>query len=388
MATVMARFELRDVSQFDGLVQQTSGPVDEDTMSNEMATNAAVERLTERGRTVTGVHSLTFTEGGELGAALKSITGGKLTVSRTDVVVANGPHGTEVVTQPFAGNTPLPGELHVQVPGALADAAAYDDSGFVGFNWNCSNSELKKYLRSGKFGAHELPEELKHGLTAIKLGWTVQVNAIAADRSWIACQLGGMSGMGAHRSAIDAVDQLAMAVAQSYAAGPQPIKHPLRFGSIAEMAFSGRLESFLAGEDTGPAEQPTRDPGTVRTSIIAALTPHESKRVHVGSIDDTKIRANIAKKIATDVPSSDICGFIDTGMRASGKAGAVFTPTTVYINDIGDRYQFDYVDIRSFRLDGSEVSIAGADGTTVKIASHGEAPIIAEALAAATGRVG
>lgn len=354
----------------------------------EMATQSAVEGFAERGRTVTGQHSMTFTEGGTLGSALKSVTGGKVTMSRVDVVVANGPHGIEVVTQPYAGNTPLPGELHVLVPGALGAAAAYDDSGFLGFSWNSPNDELKKYLRSNKFAAHELPEELKHGLTAIKLGWTVQVNAIAVDRSWITCQTGGFSGMGAHVRALGIVDQLAAAVAQSYSTGPQATLHPLRLASIAELAFSGQLEDLLAGEAVARPERTTLDPGAARTGIIAALTPHAGKRVHVGSVGDEKIQANIAKKVAPDVNPVEICGFIDTGLRASGKAGAAFTSTAVYINELGDRHRFDYASIASFRIDGSEVSINGADGTSVKIASNGEASIIAEALAAATGRVG
>lgn len=358
-----------------------------------MATEAGVKAFAERNRAVIAHHALSLGDGDSMAATLKSVTGGKVSMNRADLVVADGPHGREVLVQPFAGNTPLPGELHVLVAGAFIAPAAYDDSGFFGFSWNSPDEDLQSYLREQKFAAHTLPEQLKHGLTAIKLGWTVQVQAVAADRSSICCQLGGFSGSGAHAAALTVVDQLAPAIAQSRTIAPTASVHPTRFGRFAELAFDGRLETFLAGASSGqgaavpPVPEPL-DPISARAAIEAALSHHGGKRVVVGTVTDAKKLRNITAKIARNIDPAEICGFVDTGIRASGKAGVVFTPSAVHINELGDHHHFQYSAIASFRLDGSELTIRGMDGSSVKIASHGEAAIIMESLVAATGRTG
>lgn len=356
--------------------------------TTDMATDSAIKALTEAGRTITDHRPISFGEQHLLGGALKSVFGGKLSMSRVDVIVAEGPSGQVVVLQPYDGNTPLPGELHAVVRGALRASAAYGSSNWGGFNWHSDDEEIQGYLRSQKFSAQDLPEDLKHGLGSIRLDWTVQAFPVAADRSWIACQLGGFSGSGSHGAALTVVDQLAPAIAMSAASGPMASPHPLRLNRLAELAFEGQLTTALEEGVAPPKEVHQLDPQTVETALRSVLQRHVGKRVLLSPITDAKKLGNIASKVAVGLDGADILAFVDTGLRASGKAGVAFTSDAIHINELGDRYVFKYEAIATFRLDGAEVSISGVDGTSMSIASNGEAAIIMEGLTAATGRPG
>ena len=119
--------------------------------------------------------------------------------------------------------------------------------------------------------------------------------------------------------------------------------------------------------------------------VAEALGRYESKRVCVGAIPDHKKLANVQRGIDPDVDVDTICGFVDTGARANGKSGVVFTTTAMHFCGLSARLHYDYTAIESFELESTAVIINGVDGTRAKISAAGQSLPIAEAVAAATG---
>jgi len=119
--------------------------------------------------------------------------------------------------------------------------------------------------------------------------------------------------------------------------------------------------------------------------VAEALGRYEGKRVFVGVIPDQKKLANVQRGIDPDVDVDTICGFVDTGARANGKSGVVFTTTAMHFCGLSARLHYDYTAIESFELESTAVIINGVDGTRAKISAAGQSLPIAEAVAAATG---
>ncbi len=126
-------------------------------------------------------------------------------------------------------------------------------------------------------------------------------------------------------------------------------------------------------------------PIDARARVAEALGRYEGKRVAVGVIADQKKLTNVLRGIAPDIEAEDMCGYVDTGARANGKSGAVFTTTAVHFTGLSGRQQYDYAAIESFELEASAVILNGVDGTRAKISTSGQSLAIAEAVAAATG---
>ena len=134
-------------------------------------------------------------------------------------------------------------------------------------------------------------------------------------------------------------------------------------------------------------EGSTSAAGTIdaRAAVAEALGRYEGKRVVIGAITDQKKLTNVLRGIAPEVEAEDMCGFVDTGARANGKSGAVFTSTAIHFTGVNGRQQYDYADIESFKLEATAVVLNGADGTKAKISTSGQSLAIAEAIVAATG---
>lgn len=122
-----------------------------------------------------------------------------------------------------------------------------------------------------------------------------------------------------------------------------------------------------------------------RAQVTEALSRYEGKRVSVGAITDAKKLTNVLRSIAPEVGADEMCGFVDTGARANGKSGVVFTSTALYSSGVGGRRQYDYAVIESFELESTSVVITVEEGRRVKIPTAGQSLAIAEAVAAATG---
>ncbi len=346
----------------------------------------AVSELEHGGRTITANYGVAVDGRAGAGNSIKSVIGGKVSIDRFEVVVASGPFGDEVVVLPFAGVAPLPAEFHVSVPGAFRASAAYDSTARFGISdWQTPDDELKAYLRHHKFGADDLPNELKHGLTKVSLEWVMQVFATSTDRSSIVFALGGFGGIGTIKVAHRILQHITPALAQGRSLVPTVPIHVVRYAEIAALAAAGELTQ---PEPEPGVVQPTLSAADAADGVIAALQPHVGKRVFAGAIDDQKKLDNVLKKVAPGIDPASIVGFIDTGLRASGKAGFVFTADALYLSEIGDRHHLPYETIQSFRLDGDKVRITSnqPDIDDIKILVGTDAAIVIEAMVAATGR--
>lgn len=387
-------------------------------MATEPAANTTTDGLVDRGRAIVATHTLDLSGGATPWPELASISAHVPDITHLEVVVLRGPHGQEVAVWPCAGARKLPGEFYVLVPGALGAPAAYDSSTSAEMTWVSPHSALTDYLRTHEFGASALPGGQRSAEGSIDLDWTVQVSALDADRSLFVCQL-GTDTPAVITAATVVVDRLAGVTSQSRAAGRQGMMHPIRFAAVVELVASGKLDQPPVVEadpappaveahepeppvqaepetETEPETKPKTEPAAgrptldapavdARAAVVEALQRYAGKRVSVGPLADKKKLANVLRGVAPGVDPDEICGFVDTGVRANGKAGAVFTPTAVHFTEGGVRHRFDYAEIQSFEFASSAVIVNGTDDRTAKISTADQTFAIAEAIAAASG---
>lgn len=177
-------------------------------------------------------------------------------------------------------------------------------------------------------------------------------------------------------------------------ATPEPVEAATGFESF-ETSFTSidtldePVPEPTASFDTAGRSWEASAPGAVsidaRAKVTEALSRYEGKRVSVGAITDPKKLNNVLRNIAPEVGADEMCGFVDTGARANGKSGVVFTPTSLYSSGVGGRRQYDYAVIEAFELESTSVVITVEEGRRVKIPTAGQSLAIAEAVAAATG---
>lgn len=177
-------------------------------------------------------------------------------------------------------------------------------------------------------------------------------------------------------------------------AAPAPVEAAMEFESF-ETSFSSLdtldapspepAASFDTAERSWEAAAPGAGSIDARAKVTEALSRYEGKRVSVGAITDAKKLNNVLRSIAPEVGADEMCGFVDTGARANGKSGVVFTSTSLFSSGVGARRQYDYTVIESFELESTSVVITVEEGRRVKIPTAGQSLAIAEAVAAATG---
>lgn len=343
----------------------------------EMIVEETTSAFDAAGRAVASVVTVPVEDRAGLGSTLKLVTGGKIRPDRFEVVTAEGPLGREVVIWPMMASTPLPGEYHVRLRGALRSAAVYAN-GFISVNWSSTDQELQAWLRQETFHADELPNQMKQGLTKLELKHVVDVFAEAPDVSRIVVTLGGFGGIGTVKTAIKVAGRLAPSIALSSAPGPNEPLGGVRYQGLADAAFAGVLEEMAQphlAEST--ADRPPMDPSDRLGAIRAAATPHVGKRVLLGPIEDTKRAANVFDKVARGADPSSLVAFVDTGMRANGKAGIAFTTNEIHVNELGDHSVVRYHDLRSVRSANGKVTIVavGVDDMELLVGND-EAPIV------------
>lgn len=355
---------------------------------------SAASGFAERGRTVVQTYSVDLVEMSHR-PAFAELMHGADGITHLDVITADGPFGPEVLIQARAGDVSLPGELYCQVPGAFGAPAAFGKVNESGLAWVSPNEQLQDYLRTHQFGAPALPGGQRSGQREINLAWTLQLNALGADQSIMVCQLSGDDPT-AVSVALAIVDHVSKVTTQSRAAGPQDTLYPLRFGFVVGLALTDQLvvapPPTVANEDVFDTsarswEAPTASAGSIDATakVAEALGRYEGKRVCVGPISEPKKLANVLRGIAPAVDIDQMCGFVDTGARANGKSGVVFTPSALYFNGVGGRHHFEYSSIESFQLESASVVITVNEGQKVKIPSAGQSLPIAEVVAAVTG---
>ena len=183
-------------------------------------TESTIEDLAKAGRTITNTATVQIDERAGLGSTMKLVTGGKMRPDRFDVVVAHGPTGPEAVIWPLMASTPLPGEYHTRLRGALATPVTYGET-LLSSNWQSPDRELQKWLRKEKFDAYMLPNEMKQGFTKVGLDHVVDLYPEASDRSRLVITLGGMGGIGSVKVALTVSGLLAPSVAMSMTTGRQ-----------------------------------------------------------------------------------------------------------------------------------------------------------------------
>lgn len=308
---------------------------------------------------------------------MKLLTGGKLRPDRFEVINADGPLGREVVVWPMMASTPLPGEYHVRLSGALRAPAVYK-SGFVGVNWSSPDAELQSWLRKETFEAHLLPNNMKQGLTKLDLEHVVDVFAESSHVSRLVMTLGGFGGIGTIKSALSIADRLAPSIALSAASGPSEPLGGCRYSGLADAAFDGTLEQLAAQEAADEqAERPFVDPVVRQEAIRAATQQHEGKRVLLAPITDEKRAANVFSKVARGVDPASLVAFFDTGMRANGKAGIAFAADEIHVHELGTHHAARYDDLRSIRRANGKViiEVRGAEDIELLVGNGDEAVV-------------
>lgn len=349
----------------------------------ESITQEAVSSLEKAGRTVTSLVTLAIGERAGLGSNMKLLTGGKLRPDRFEVITAEGLLGREVVVWPMMAATPLPGEYHVRLPGALRASAVYK-SGFVGTNWSSEDNELQSWLRKETFEAHLLPNDMKQGLTKLDLEHVIDLFAESATVSRLVMTLGGIGGIGTVKKALTIADRLAPSIALSTASGASEPLGGIRYAGFADAAFTGTIETLASpSESEDEANRPVIDADVRVRAIVNAATPHAGKRVVIGAIDDAKRLANVFSKVAPGADPGSLVAFFDTGMRANGKAGIAFLPEEIRVTEMGEHRSARYEDLRSVKVDGGKVivNVIQADGIELLVGNDSEA--IVEMLRAA-----
>ena len=348
----------------------------------ESITQETVSSLEKAGRTVASLVTLTIGERAGLGSNLKLVTGGKLRPDRFEVITAEGPLGREIVVWPMMAATPLPGEYHVRLRGALRAPAVYK-SGFIGTNWSSDDSELQSWLRQEKFEAHLLPNDMKQGLTKLDLDHVVDVFAESADVSRLVMTLGGIGGIGTVKKALIIADRLAPSIAMSNAPAASEPLGGTRYSELADAAFTGAIDALATSEAADEPILPVID-STVRVqAVVDAARPHEGKRVVIGVIKDVKRSTNVFNRVAPGADPGSLVAFFDTGMRANGKAGIAFLADEIHVNEMGDHRSAPYEDLRSVRVNNGKVIIEVAKVDAIELLVGNDNAAIVEMLSAA-----
>ncbi len=316
---------------------------------------------------------------------MKLLTGGKLRPDRFVVVTADGPIGREVVIWPMMAAVPLPGEYHLRLRGALRSPAYYK-SGFIGVNWSSPDAEIEAWLRKEKFEADRLPNEMKFGLTKVTLDHVIDIFAEAADVSRVVMTLGGFSGIGTVKTAMNIAGRLAPSIALSSAPGPCEPLGGVRYSGIADAAFTGAIEHAVEREDeVDDLDRPPVDPAARIEAILEAAAQHQGKRLAVGAIDDAKRAANMFAKVVRGADPASLVAFFDTGMRANGKAGIAFLSDEIHVNELGDHRTARYEDLRSVRTHKGKVIIEVASADDIELLVGNDTDAIVAMLTAAIG---
>lgn len=316
------------------------------------AKKGLVREFAKRGRTVTGVHDVSVRDDGGALGTMVAFTGGTLSADRFEIVTATGPLGDECIVVPFDGHSVLPGEYHLTLHGALRSPVEYLRR--RGGTWHAGqDEELAGWLKSQKYSTYLLPDELHQGTTKVKLESILQLFPIGPQHSALVFTLGGNHTQIGLEPYLNVAGELAGAIGASAAPGPLAPLGEIRHGALAAAALAGELDVTPEPAGSAPAESvPTDAVGALRS----ALTPLLDKRVLVAPIDD-KTLGNIVKKVAKDVPGDAVIGFLDTGVRASGKSGWAFTVDTLHISSVGTAWSIPYAAIRSFGRKKSNVEI-------------------------------
>lgn len=302
-----------------------------------------VKQFGKHGRTVTGVHDISVRdEGGALGT-LAAVTGGTLSAGRYEIVTATGPLGPECVVVPFDGHAVLPGEYHLTLPGALRSPIEFLRR--RGGTWHAGpDEELAGWLKSQKFPTFGLPDELQQGFTKIELERLLQLFPIGPQYSALVFTLGGNHTDIQLEPYLELAAKLGPAIAASGAPGALAPLGEIRYGALVAAAHGGELD---VAPDPGSQGAGASVPSDTAGALHSALSPLLDKRVLLAPIED-KTLGNIVKKVAKGENGDAVIGFLDTGLRASGKVGWAFTADTLYISTIADNWTIRYADIRSF----------------------------------------
>ena len=354
------------------------------------AKQGIVDQFRKWDRHVTGVHDLSVREGSGALGTLSAIAGGLLRADRLEVVTATGPLGPECIVQPFHGHSVLPGEYHLTIPGALRTPVEYLRK--RGGTWNAGDDdEIVKWCKSLELDTYLLPDELKQGFTRIKLESVFQLVPISTAASHLVFTLGGIHAMIDLKPYVPLAEKLAAAIAASVGPGAMPPLGTITFTELVAAAHAGQLDGLDSSTDEPPSAEPPsaeppaqRDPRDVTARLHGALSPHTDKRVLLAPIDG-KALDNILKKVAKDVPADAVVAFLDTGMRASGKAGWAFTSDAVHISQIGENWAIPYADIRSFRREKTKAVVDSRLTGAIKCDVTWVEDLVVPALEAATG---
>jgi hypothetical protein len=302
---------------------------------------------------------------------------GDAATTRVGIIVASGPFGPEVVAQPLGDGDAVPAEFHVWLPGALRSAAEYRVGRLSG-SWGCpGDTDVELWLRSEDFGVAALPVTVAHGYRNIKLDTVVQLHPADTNRSALIIMLGGEPPASELSAALAVTDLIAAAIVSSSASGPFGPVSPVRFAELAAAARSGKIGS---SPTPPPPAMPLQPPPPIASERIAsprntpqaraaaireALTPYVGRRVHLGPIADRKVAASIGERIAPNLDSGDIVGYLDAGIRASGKVGYVLTADALHIGVTGDEQTVAFTDIRSVHFDDGRLHLeTGLSGMT------------------------
>lgn len=329
-------------------------------------------------RTIVGVHNL----GPE---QLVDVSADHLSV-----IVASGPFGSEIVVQPVSAGDAQPAEYHVWLPGALRSAAEYRVGRLSG-SWGCpGDTEVELWLRSEDFCVNDLPVSVTQGYRATKLDTVVQLHPTGLKQSALIITLGGEPPASELGTALVVVKEIAAATASSTASRALAPVSGVRFAEIAAAAAAGILGAPATPSRPPPPPPSSATPAAPATSqqppppsasdriasprntargrdaaIRAALTPYVGKRVHLGPIADPQVAASVMARITPDVNPGDIVGYLDAGIRASGKVGYVLTAEALHIRVTGDERTVAYDDIRSVHFDAGKLYLeTGSSGMT------------------------
>ena len=431
-------------------------------MTSQPAIDVSTTGRAERGRTPVRQHTIELATASQRWPALGPLMTTAEAVTHVEVTVVRGPFGDEVIIHPRSGAQSLPGELYALLPGAFPTPASYDHSSGSGLAWCSSNAALQNYLRTHEFGASALPGGHRSADHDIVLDWTIQLSALDVDRSLVVCQLSSDAPT-VLVAALEVVDRLATATAQTRAEGGHAAPEALRFSPLVELALSGQLDTpdpepvrdapmppppgaFDAAPpvpeapmppppaaadavppppvaadavpapapapaaveaqppspaiaEPAPVVEPTFDASAndwesatssahsidARSTVAEALRRYEGKRVSIAPITDQKKLANVLRAVAPGIDADEIVGFVDTGIRANGKSGAIFTASAIHFTEVSTRHHYLYTAIESFELESSAVVLNGTDGSRAKISTADQTFAIAEAVVAATG---
>lgn len=308
-----------------------------------------VKQFAKHGRTVTGVHDISVRdEGGAIGT-LSAFVGGTLSADRYEIVTATGPLGGECLVVPFDGHAVLPGEYHMTLHGALRSPVEFLRR--RGGTWHAGpDEELAGWLKSQKFPTYSLPDELRQGMTKVEIERILQLFPVGPQHSALVFTLGGIHTQIELKPYLEVATKLAQAIGASAAPGSLAPLGEIRYGQLVAAAHGGELDVAASPADAAASGSAPADVDSLR----AALGPMLDKRVLLAPIDGGSL-ANIVKKVAKGESGESVVAFLDTGMRASGKAGWAFTADTLYISGIGENWSISYSDIRSFERKKNKV---------------------------------